>query len=380
VSILGRVLDGTRGATLQNPPDWLLAALGAEKSSTGEVVSVQNALGLVPVYSAVSQIAGAIGSLPLIVYRSLDDGSAERAPLHRTWSLLHDLPNREMAADEVWELVTSHLNLWGNAFVYKERDGADNLAGLWPLRPDRVVIERDPEGNRAFLVDGKGPYYEDTILHIRGLSPDGLIGYSPIQIAREQLGTMLAQQRFQSEFNANGGRPRVILRHPNQLSPEAAKRLKTSWDSIKSGGTAVLEENIALERWTMPLQDAQFVEQMQFSDLRIAQLFQLPPSRLGTKTGDSMTYTNTESAGIDYVTYTLRRWLTRIERSLARDPDIFTQGTRFYCEFLVEGLLRGDSGARSGYYTAALNPDTGWMTRQEVRARENLPQEKTTNG
>lgn len=376
MSIFDRFRREERDATLSEPPAWLMSALGVTgKTASGRKVSVQTALGLVPVYSAVSLISSSVGSLPLIVYRRTAGGGRERATEHPSWLSLHSSPNEEMAADELWEIIISHLLLWGNAFLYKRMGVLGRVEELWPVEPSRVQVGRDRDGRRYFSVDGRGPFYADTILHIRGLSSDGLVGYSPIQIAKQAIANALAQEEFQGKFLSDEGRPSVILRHPNKLQGDAAKRLKASWDAIEAGGTAVLEEGTEVEKWTMPLEDAQFLESMQFSDLRIAQLFQLPPSKLGAKTGDSLTYSTTELAGIDLITYTLRRWLVRVEGALLRDPSLFPDPEGFFPEFLVEGLLRADANSRAAFYTAALSKDTGWLTRAEVRRLENLPAE-----
>lgn len=361
MSLLGRLRGETRSATLTAPPTWLVEALNPGGNLIGKPVSVDNALGLVPIYSAVSLISGAVATLPLQVYRDDERVRDARA------EILHRSPNPEMAADEVWEIVTSHLLLWGNAFLYKKA-GALGVTELWPLSPRRVSVSR-LDGTRTFFVDGR-PYYEDDILHIRGLSEDGLLGYSPIQVNKQAIANALAQQQFVAEFLNDGGRPSVILRHPQHLSTEAARRLKASWESVGSGGTAVLEEGVEVERWTMPLADAQFVEQQQFSDLRIAQMFNLPPSKLGAKSGDSLTYSTTEQQGQDFVTYCLARWLKRIESSLRRDPEILPEN--YEAEFLVEGLLRADTKTRFEAYRVAI--ESGFMTVDEVRDRENLPQ------
>jgi HK97 family phage portal protein len=377
VSLLERLLGGEeRTSTLANPSPTLREAFGGGQTLSGASVNIENAIQLVPLFSGVSLIAGAIGSLPLVVYRRTAEGR-ERAENHRTYGLLHTQPNPEMGADEVWEIVGEHLNLWGNAFIWKARDSFGNVGELWPLKPSRIQVGRDKDGKRIFIVDGKveQPYTETDILHIRGLSPDGLVGYSPVQLARNTLGNAISQGEFQSKFLGQDGKPSVLLRHPNSLKPDAAARLKAGWDSIKTGGTAVLEEGIEVERWTMPLEDAQFLEQMQFSDLRIAQLLNLPPSFLGAPTGDSLTYSTTEQQGLQFITYTLRRWLIRIEGSLLRDPSIFLQGSRFFPEFLVDGLLRADSRTRGDFYAKALASEAGWMSRNEVRDRENLPNE-----
>jgi HK97 family phage portal protein len=336
---------------------------------SGKSVSVEKALGLVPVFNAVSQISGAVGSLPLPVYKREGD-SRVRAEGEAPWGMLHDEPNPEMAADEVWEMVESHIDLWGNAFVFKRKNDRGQVIQLWPLSPDRVQVTRDERGRRIFYIEGS-TFTEDTILHIRGLSLDGLVGYSPIQLARNALANAMSQEEFQGRFLKQDGKPAVLLRHPNKLKPEAEDRLKKSWESVKAGGTAVLEEDIKVEPWTMPLEDAQFIEQMEFSDKRIAQMFLLQPGRLGAKTGDSLTYSTTESESLQFVTYTLHRRLKRIEGALNRDRGIFPTRDR-YCEFLVDALLRANLKERYEAYKIGIEAEF-LDAEQDVRPKENLP-------
>lgn len=356
-------------------PRWTRWSWGSGTTYSGKTVTVDSALGLVPVYNAVSQIAGAVGCLPLVVYQRNGE-ERKRAEGHPTWQLLHEEPNPEMAADELWELVESHVDLWGNGFLFKvARPGTEGLTEqLWPISPDRVQVDRDEDGRRRFWIEGR-TFYEDTILHIRGLSLDGLVGYSPIQLARNAIANAMALEEFQGRFLKSDGKPAVLLRHPNKLKPDAEDRLKKSWDSVKAGGTAVLEEGIEVERWTMPLEDAQFIEQMQFSDKRIAQMFLLQPGRLGAKTGDSMQYSTVETENLQFLTYTLQRRLRRIESALKRDRSIFP-GPEFFPEFLLDALLRADQKTR--FESWKLGIDAGFLDAdQDVRPRENLPKRIT---
>jgi HK97 family phage portal protein len=361
---MDRLRGETRSVSISVPPTWLMEALNPGGTLIGKPVSVQNALGLVPIYSAIQLISGTVATMPLKVYRTVNGETTETSgPVAE---LLHYQPNPEMAAEELWSIVTSHLLLWGNAFIYK-KPGPLGVSELWPISPRRVSVAR-VNSRRVFYVDGNA-FSETEILHIRNLSEDGLVGYSPIQVNKQAIANALAQQRFVAEFLNEGGRPSVILRHPNQLSTDAAKRLKASWESVGSGGTAVLEEGVEVEKWTMPLADAQFVEQQQFSDLRIAQMFNLPPSKLGAKSGDSLTYSTTEQQAKAFLTDCLNPILVRIENSLRRDADILP--VDYQAEFLVEGILRPDTKTRFEAYKVAL--EAGFMTIDEVRLKENLP-------
>lgn len=386
MSLLDRLLPEQRATSgVSKPAGWFLDLFGGgDDTYSGKRVNPESALGLVPVYSAVQTIAGDTGSLPLIVYRRLQPRGRERARDHRTWSMLHEQPNDLMAADVYWETVMAHNLLWGEHFSAKER-GPDGLVSkLWPLSPERVTMEvsKDRRGVR-YLVDGVGPggrgtyYGPDSILHIRGLSLDGIRGISPVSMAKHMIGNGLALEEFQGRFWTNNARPSGILKHPEELSDKAAKRLERRWQNAHGGlanaaRVAILEEGMEWQSLGMPLKDAEFVQQANLTRTDVALIFRLPPYKLAADNGSSMRYENTETAAIDYVKFCLRYWLRRIESSLVADPDIFLQGTRFYAEFLVDALLRGDSAQRAAYYTAALDPAKGWMSRDEVRDRENL--------
>lgn len=366
-----------RGASLSAPPSWLIEALthGGETYS-GKVVTPESSVGLVPVWSAVSLISGAVAQLPLIVYRRGENGSRERAEDTRQWELLHGAPNKEMASDELFELLTGHLLLWGNAFLAKMRGGDGRVAELWPIKPSRVQVGRI-DGEKVFTVDGKGPYSDYDILHMRGLGFDGVVGLSPIQQARQVLGNALALDEFQGRFWANGTMLSGFLRHPNTLSQEAAERLATSWRARFSGVSnagklVVLEEDMEWQAAGMPLQDAQFIDTAKLSDLRVAQLYLIPPQYLGAPTGDSMTYKNIESEGIDLVRRCVGRWLVRIENSLLRDDSVFPKSLNLFPEFLVDALMRADAKTRAETYQIATG-NRAWMhPGSEVRPRENL--------
>jgi len=390
---LDRIMRGAEsrdigGSTLREPPDWMWDAFGAAPSHSGKRVNVETSLGLVAVYAAVRILAEAVGVLPLIVYREALDGTRKRAPQNRWWRILHDAPNPEQPAGEVWEQVTGHMNLWGNAFLYKAKDDMGRVQELWPIRPSRVKVGR-VDGKRIYELLQATPGVdinpagtvvgsEQDILHIRGFGTDGLLGLSPIQLARQMLGTQMAAEEYQGRLYANSAQPTGVLQHPNRLSDEAAKRLKANWDAAHKGlanaaRTAVLEEGLEWKPIALTMADQQFVEQQDFGVAQIARLFRIPAHMLNASSAKSLTYSTSELEGIHFVTYSLMRWTTRIEQALQADPDTATMGA--VPEFLLDGLLRADSANRAVFYAAALDPGKGWMSRSEVRDLENLPPE-----
>lgn len=359
------------------PLSWLSPLMSA-RSSSGKAVTAESSLEVVAVWSAVSLLAGAIGSLPLKVY---GDGTIRReARSSRQWRLLGEQPNPEMAADEFWEFVATSLLLWGNAYVWKRRDANGLVSELWPISPARVGVGRaDATGGgtvRCYWLDGTGRAFESDILHIRGLGMDANVGLSPIQLARQTLGNQMSLEEFQGAFWRNGAFFSAALQHPNQLSEVAQKRLANQLAQMSgaenAGSVFVFEEGMTYVPLTMPLEDAQFLEQSKLTDLRVAQLFRVPPYMLGAETAKSMTYSNSEMESLDFVKWSLRRWLVRIERAVNRDTGIFPPpGKRLACEFDVDALLRADTKSRYEAHQIAIG--SRFKTINEVRVEESLP-------
>lgn len=378
---LGRLPEQRSG--LQYPESWLTAAWGADGSYAGKSVTAEASLGLIPVWACVRLLSGTIGSLPLVVYESSDDGRRrERARTSNEWRILHDEPNPEMAADQLWELVIGHLNLWGNAYLEKVPfQGSDGALAkeLWPLSPSKVHVERDERTKeKRFRVDGStSTYGEDTILHIPGFGYDGLRGLSPIGQARQELGTALAMQEYLGRFVSNNATPAGVIQLPEgqDLEDESARiALRSEWEALygglsNAGRVAVLENGASWQALGMPLKDVEFVALQRFGLNTIARLFQVPPEMVGGDRDSSMTYSTVEGWALNFVTYSLRRWFVRIEKALRRDRMIFPDRKR-YPEFLAEALLRGDSQARANFYKIMAEIES--LTINEVRERENL--------
>lgn len=160
----------------------------------------------------------------------------------------------------------------------------------------------------------------------------------------------------------------------------ALEQLAEAWSTRHRGvrnssRIAILQGDVEFVPVQMTSADAQFIESRRLSSTEVARIFRVPAWMIGADSGDSMTYSNTESQALAFVQHSLRPWLVAIEGALNADVDLFPAATGTYAEFKLDGLLRGDSASRASFYTAALNPQTGWMTRGEIRALENLPAE-----
>ncbi len=340
------------------------------------------ALGLADVFACVRVLTESAASLPLHVYRPAD-GGRERVRSGLLADLLERPAPGVTAAGLIGTLV-SHLVLHGNAFVGKHSDDSGAIVQLSLLDPGSVTVS---------LVGGVPVYELSTasgirrhgpadILHVRGLlSTDGILGLSPIGVVREALSLADALAVQGRTFAQNAARPSGILKLAGQANADSARTLKDIFAAGhagpgRSGNIAVLEGDIEWTPLSVPLQDAQFVEQRQLSTAEIARIFRVPPWMIGAPAGDPLTYSSTEMQASAFVTFTLRPWLVAIEQAISGDRDLAPGD--IYAAFALEGLLRGDSKTRADIYAIALDPVSGWMTRAEVRQLENLPAESPT--
>lgn len=346
-------------------------------TASGQTVTAASALAIADAYACVRALADAAASLPLIAYRRTPAG---RERLDGGVADLLDRPAPATTQANLVGQLVAHLNLHGNAFLGKFRNGEGEVEQLALLDPERVKVELRG-GMPLYTVHGPdgAPSVHNTadVCHVRGLSVDGLVGLSPVRQAREALGLSAALTEHAARLFQNDATPSGILRL-GQGSPERLQAISDAWRERHAGTTnahrvAVVTGEVNFEALSMPLADAQFLEQRKLSATEVARIFRVPPWIIGADAGSSMTYSNVEQQGLAFATYSLRPWLVAIEQALTGDPDLF--GPRTYCEFLLDALLRSDASTRASVYTAALNPQTGWMTRAEVRQLENLERE-----
>lgn len=341
---------------------------------TGRAVTVDKAMGFVPVMAAIRVISETIASLPLQVFERLPKGK-QLAPDHRLYSVLHDAPNPEMTS-MVWrEVMQSHIESWGNAYSEIEYDTDGFPLHLWPLRPNDMTVYRQ-NGRLIYLYrtrDGKERRLSRRqVFHIPGLGYDGRVGYSPIHMARQGIALGMAAEEFAGRFYANDARPGVAIK----LGPEfdydedAKKRLAESWDATHAGlsnkhRTAVLDEGMGIEQIGFPAEDAQLIEQQKWSIPTTSRIFNLSPHMLHDL--ERATFSNIEEQGINVTTYQFRprtvRWDQQIKLQLLRDDP------RHFAEHNLDGLLRGKTEDRMNAYWKRFQ--MGSISPNEIRAKEN---------
>ena len=349
-------------------------------SSSGRRVTERTAMQMTAVYSCVRILSETLASLPLHIYESSETNS-RKATKHPLYKLLHDEPNPEMTSFIFRETLMTHLLLWGNAYAQIIRNGKGEVLALYPLMPDRMRVDRNEYGQLYYeymLSDSDANAKESgvvrlstqDILHIPGLGFDGLVGYSPIAMAKNAIGMAIATEEYGAAFFANGATPSGILTHPGVIkNPEA---MRESWSKGFGGRNshkvAILEEGMNYTPISIAPNEAQFLETRKFQLNEIARIFRVPPHMVGDL--EKSSFSNIEQQSLEFVKYTLDPWVSRFEQAMTRRLLTDDEKKKYYIKFNVDGLMRGDYQSRmNGYATARQN---GWMSANDIRALENL--------
>ncbi|MHB1455013.1 MAG: phage portal protein [Saccharofermentanales bacterium] len=342
-------------------------------TTSGKTVNERTAMQTTAVYACVRILAETIASLPLHTYRYTDKGK-DKALDHPLYRLLHSEPNPEMTSFVFRETLMSHLLLWGNAYAQIIRDGRNRVLALYPLLPDRMTVDRTAAGEIIYR------YQTDTgmailqcheVLHIPGLGFDGLVGYSPIAMAKNAIGMAIATEEYGAKFFANGANPGGVLEHPGVVKDP--KKVRESWNAVYEGSgnahrIAVLEEGMKFQTIGIPPDQAQFLETRKFQTEEICRIFRVPPHLVASL--DRATFSNIEHQSISFVVHTIRPWLVRIEQSINKSLLMDPEKNEYFVSFVVEGLLRGDYASRmQGYSVGRQN---GWLSGNDIRELENL--------
>ncbi len=351
-------------------------------TTSGKAVTERSAMQMTAVYSCVRILAEAVAGLPLHLYKYTDNGGKEKALDHPLYLLLHDEPNPEMSSFVFRETLMTHLLLWGNAYAQVIRNGKNEIVALYPLMPNKMSVDRDENGHLYYT------YYRGTdeaiknkefavtlqpsdVLHIPGLGFDGLVGYSPIAMAKNAIGLAIATEEYGAKFFANGAAPSGVLEHPGTIKDPT--KVREAWmsqfgGSSNSGKVAVLEEGMKYTPISISPEQAQFLETRKFQINEIARIFRVPPHMVGDL--EKSSFSNIEQQSLEFVKYTLDPWVIRWEQSIQRSLLNSEEKKRYFAKFNVEGLLRGDYQSRMNGY--AIGRQNGWMSANDIRELENL--------
>ena len=276
----------------------------------------------------------------------------------------------------------THLLLWGNAYAQIIRNGKGEIIGLYPLMPNKMTVDRDEHGRLYYSYmrqndeaiqskDSTVILKPEDVLHIPGLGFDGLVGYSPIAMAKNAIGLAIATEEYGAKFFSNGAAPGGILEHPGTVKDP--QRIRESWQSTFGGSgnankIAVLEEGMKFTPIGIAPEQAQFLETRKFQINEIARIFRIPPHMIGDL--EKSSFSNIEQQSLEFVKYTLDPWVARWEQGIQRRLLNDDEKGQYFVKFNVEGLLRGDYQSRMQGY--AIGRQNGWMSANDIRELENL--------
>ena len=362
--------DKPRNAVVSNVPFFHYG-----RAASGKYINPRTAMTVSAVYACVRVIAETMASLPLNVYERTERGRKETdIPLQ---FILHDEPNKEMTSFQYREAMFTHLLLWGNSYTQTIRNKMGKIISLYPLLPDMMTVTRDDNTNELVYtytnMSGKSYVLDPDfdVMHIPGLGFDGIIGYSPIALARDSIGLAKSSEEYGGSFFANGARPSGVLTHPGTVKDPA--RLRQSWEnayggSNNTGKTIVLEEGMTYHQISIPNSEAQFLETRKFQVEDICRIFRVPPHLIAAL--DHATFSNIEHQSIEFVEHTIRPWAVRVEQSMNRILFNDAEKKRYYIKFNLDGLLRGDYKSRMEGY--AIGRQNGWMSANDIRELEEM--------
>ncbi|SFB52373.1 phage portal protein, HK97 family [Rhizobium sp. NFR07] len=358
--------------------EWAKLQSGGNLAATGVYVSPETALRYTTVLICVRVLAESVASLPCILYKRRKDGGKDRATEHPLYKVLHDQANGWNSAFEYAEGTMVNLSLRGNGYSYVERNRLGQAIGLIPLNPDGVTITQamdwSPKYEATMPDNTKAKLTSKDMHHIRGPLPKGYVGRSMISLAREAIGLGMAAESFGSNMYRNGVKPTGVLKHPKVIGPIATENLRQQFSERyagleNSGKPIILEEGMEWISMNIAPKDAEFIDGRKFQRSEIAGIFRVPAHLVNDL--EKATFSNIEFQTLDFIIHSLRPWLVRWEQAINRD--LLTERDRaegYFCEFLIDAMLRGDTKARYEAYSSAIQ--NKWMSANEARIKENM--------
>lgn len=370
---LGRIVAGER------PPDWddYWYAEAGITSFAGTKVTARTAMQVGAVWRCVNLLASTIAALPLPVYRRLENGGKARASNHPLADVLEWRPNTWQTGFGFKEMLMGHVLLRGNFYAEILSGPRGPVDQLRPVHPDRVTkIDQIADGTLRYHVRDVNGASERIVLgedmfHLMGFSEDGISGLSILTMARESFGLGIAFDRYASSLFRRGMRPSGVLKHPEKLTPNARANLRAALEELHSGAEnggrpLLLDEKMEWQQIGLTNKDAEFLDSRKFAITEIARWFGVPPHKIADL--ERSTNNNIEHQGIEWVVDGILPWAKRIEQTITRD--LIVAPEVYFAEFLLEGLLRGDTKSR--YEAYALARQWGWLSVNDIRRLENM--------
>lgn len=345
-------------------------------SDAGATVNNKTAMSITAYYACVQVISESLAQLPLILYQRNGDRK-DRARANRLYGLLHDMPNDFQTSFEFRQAKTAQVVTRGAAYSFINRSVTGEVLEILPLLPSQIEMTQDKNYKISYIfTDMEGikiPLRQDQVWRIIGVSLDGVRGLSPLEYHRQTVGISLAADKHTALTFKNGAKMSGILKHPTHFSDaNVAKRVAESWDAASNGEnmgkTPLLEDGLDWQQVSMTNRDAQYIETRKFQIEDVARIHRVPPHKIGHL--EKSTNNNIEHQSLEFVVDTMMPWVRRWEQTITRDLIGRDNMQTFFPEFLLDGLLRGDSAARADFYNKAVGGP--WMSANEARSKDNM--------
>ena len=375
-------LFSVRASEFQGEAAWLadMGGVGSQ-SSSGVQVSEGKALTASSVFACVRVIAEDVAKLPTILYRRVEVNGGkgkERAVDHPLYPILHLQPNDEMSAYDMGQAVMVSVMLWGNGYAEIHRVGGGDVAGIVPLEPWRVFPTRTEGGVLAYEYREPGVKVRTiqtrNMLHVKGISPNGVLGWMLTEVGRESIGLGLAAMDFTGGFFANGASQGEAVVVPRAMKAEEFRAWVTAMRGQYEGQgkqhrTRYFDQDVKLlGGGGIAPKDSQLIETLHFSVEDIARYFRVTPHKIGHLL--RATFSNVESLDLDHYKSTIQPRLVQLEQEMAIKLLTTEERQTMVIEHLVDALLRADFKTRTEGYGRGLTD--GWLNVNEVRSMENL--------
>lgn len=377
--LLSQDVGGSKGRAPHD--DFWYMPVGS-MSASGVRVSPRTALAISAFFACAKVLGETFGVAPVHLYRRLDNGGKDRATDHPLYRIIHRRPNRWQTAFQFRQMMQWHLAFRYNAYARKLFDRRGNITELIPLHPDHMRVERfaGADGVINFRYRYTDPathqetvYVRDEIFHLRGLSSDGIEGLSLLDMQADSIGEAIASQKYNATRMRNDARPPLAIEWDGHFkTDDDANEFRRSFQEAQTGSnagkTVVLQRGMTLKELGIKNTDLQYIELRKLKNYDIAAMHRMPPHKIGIL--DRATNNNIEHQGLEFVVDTMMPWFVNHEQEISAQLLLDDEQDELFAETLVEGLMRGDSKARSEYYSKGILD--GWLVRNEVRIRENL--------
>lgn len=368
-------LDG--GTLITSPEQLEQVMMGQSISGSGMSVTPETAMRVSTVFACVRIISSAVATLPISLKERVSERERKERSDHPISKVISKKPNQWQTPSQFRRMMETHLLLRGNAYALIVRSRGKVL-GIIPLNPDRMKIEQLDDLTLSYIYTQKNGsrsrFNQFEMMHLVGMTLDGVHGVSPIKYARETIGLSLSMEAHGSATFKNGAQPSGLITHPGKLGSDGVELIQNSVDnyranSERAGAVMVLEEAMEFRPISMTAEDAQWIESRKFSRSDIAAFFGVPPHMIGDTEKSTSWGQGLENQTRGFVAFTLEEHLTMWEETISRDL-LAEDNDKIYARFNRGALVQGDIKTRTESYTRWLQ--WGIASPNEIRAMEDM--------